>query len=147
MSADAEGGGAMLRENRLPLDVRIVTYYLYALSILFFLLGLSVITGFAEPQPHRILLGCVEVASRPADSLDKLLAGAAFLFCARGLMRRSRFVWWFSLVFFVYCSTDALLILPERPIGVAVSIGIDIALIVWLWFRKDVYGLQPRETA
>ncbi len=139
--------GTIVDKSRLPLDVRIVAYYLYAMGFLFFVLSLLIGTALAESQPRRMLLGSVVIASRLADSVDNLAGGLGFLFCAWGLMRRIRFAWWFSLIFFVHCSTYVVLVLPQFKVDVA-SIAIDAALIAWLWFRRELYGvhLGPKGT-
>jgi len=139
--------GGTSRERKTPLDVRIVAYYLYANSLLFLSLSFFIATGVASPQPHRALLGSVMVTSRLADSIDKLTAGTLFLFCAWGLMRRVGFTWWFSLIVFIYGSTNALLVLPEQQIHVAISIAIDIVLIVWLYLRRDLYGICVKKNS
>jgi lysylphosphatidylglycerol synthetase-like protein (DUF2156 family) len=132
--------GVVSLARKVPLDVRIVAYYLYANALLCFVSIPFVVSGSSEPQSHRVLLGLVLIASTLADSVYNLTTGICYLLCAWGLMRRAQWAWWFSLIFFVYASTDALLFLPGHRVTVAMSVAIDIALITWLWFRRDLFG-------
>ncbi len=145
MNSDIAGNrrGATSHEGKVPLDVRIVTYYLYAAGFVFLAVGLLTGIGLAAPEPHRALFGSVLIASRLADSVDKFVSGICFVFCAWGLMRRMRLAWWFSLILFVYCLTFVVLLFPEYRVDVR-SVAIGGALIAWLWFRRELYGVHAK---
>ena len=140
LETEKKDSGVISHARKVPLDVRIVAYYLYATAVLFLVLGAYAAIGSAEPHVRPILLGSVIVTSRLTDSVETLASGIGFLFCAWALMRRIRFAWWFSLVFLFYCLTDAALVFSEYPLALGGgSIAIDIVLIAWLFFRRGLY--------
>jgi hypothetical protein len=132
---------AVVYKSGRPTDIRIVAYYLYGIGSLFLMVGFLIGTGLAKPQPHRMLFGSVVVASRLADSVDKVTGGVGFLLCACGLTRRIRFAWWFSLIFSVHCLTYVVLVVPEFQVDVP-GVALNAASIAWLWFRRDYYGVH-----
>jgi hypothetical protein len=94
-----------------------------------------------------VLFGTVVIVNGLADGIYTLLTGLCWLFCAWGLMRGIKFAWWFAMIFLVYFLTDEVLLLPRYPLPFAIGIAIQILLIVWLWFRRGLYGIRLKKGA
>jgi predicted anti-sigma-YlaC factor YlaD len=137
--------GTIVYKSRPPLDVRIVAYFLYGVG--FLQVVFSVLLGAQVGKPvgietRRVLLGTVVLSSALADAIYMLCLGTCHLFCAWGLMRRAGFSWWFALAFFIYYLIDEAFLFPKHHAVVLIGGAMGIALIAWLWFRRERYGVH-----
>jgi len=128
---------------RPPLDVRIAAYLLYVGGSLQLALTFLLMTPVALPgAAHRVFLGAVTITTNTAEAVYLLCMAACNLVCAWGLMRYHKWAWWFTVTYSIYYSTDAALILPNHQLSTAITFAINAALIAWLWFRRELYGVR-----
>jgi len=136
--------GAIVYKSRPPLDVRIVAYYLYSLVVFRVVLAILLIGGVIESaESHRVLFGTVVLSSSLSDAVHAFLTGLYYLLCAWGLMRRIKWAWWFSLLFILlFSSPDGAFTFPKHQVNAVICVATDMALITWLWFRRELYGVH-----
>lgn len=126
--------------DRTPLDLLVVACLLFAVSLLCMAFGLLLVSGVARPlTPFPQFYGLAPIRSGRIYSIFMFCAGAGHLFCAWGLMRHMKLAWWFSLVFYFYLLTEWLFLLLMDS-GGAISVGMYVAVILWLWFRRDLFN-------
>ena len=130
-------------KGRPPLDVRIVRGLCFLVALGQVPLGILFWSGAIKlVGTYRVFLGAVVVASEPAAGVYALFIGLCWLFCAWGLMRRTGRAWWFATVFSAYYLIDEALQFSRSPRDFVIGATIQISLIVWLWFRREYYGVH-----
>jgi len=139
--------GTIVHRRLPPLDVRIVAYFLYGMGFLLLALSLLLSIGVARsPESHRVLLGTVAVASGTVEAVYRSCTSVCTLFCAWGLLRHTKFAWWFTVMFHMYLWADAALSSPASfsryPLNMAIGGAISMSLFAWLWYRKELYGVH-----
>jgi len=135
--------GTISGKSRPPRDVRIVAYLFYIGGFAGVLVSILLCSGLTEPdESHRVLLRAVVLANGLTQGVYTLFMGLCYLFIAWGLMRGVRLGWWFAMIYIVYCSAEGVLQFPGYPVAVTIGIVINISLIAWLWFRRELYGIH-----
>ncbi len=138
-------------KTKVPVDVRIVAYFLYAVSFFQLAIGCFLITGMGRLEPNftrRVLFGTVLLSTELYHSIYTLCMGSVRLLCAWGLIRGRKFVWCLTLIFFVYELIDMLFLFPQDELNGSIGIIISITIIIWLCFRRKLYkvGLKQGPT-
>jgi uncharacterized membrane protein YczE len=137
--------GTIVRKTLPPLDVRIVVYYLYSFGFLEFGLSLLLGIGVAKPvgdAPWRVLLTTVVLTSNLAQGVYTFSMSCITLSCAWGLKRRMKFAWWLALIYHVYLAIDGVFVFAKYPVNTAIGVAMTAVVIVWLWLRRELYGVH-----
>jgi hypothetical protein len=130
-------------KSRRPLDVRIVAYFSYFVALAHVPLGIIFCCGATKlVGSYPVLFGVLVIANEAAAGVYKLLTGLCWLFCGWGLLRGATFTWWFAMIFSVYYLTDEALQFSRSPRDFAIGATIQILLVVWLWFRRELYDVH-----
>ena len=145
---DEEYAGVISRMSRPPLDVRIVARLFFTAGILAVLRGVLLCSGRIEPaSSYGALLGTAVLASGLSQGVHSFIVGFYCLLCDWDLRRAVKFVWWLLMIFSAYHLIDRLVVFPIYSIAVMVVIAGYISVIVWLWFRRELYDIHLKKDA
>jgi len=148
---NSEQNEASSYRTKMPVDVRIVAYLLYAIGFFQLTVGCFLITGMGRlgtNYTRRVLFGTVLLYTELSHSIYTICLGFVHLLCAWGLIRGRKFSWWLLLIYYIYYIIDDVFLFQQhRPIAL-IGFGISIAIITWLCFRRQLYkvGLKQGPT-
>ena len=138
-----------LFHEKAPLDVRIVVWLLVVGTIMELLIGSLLVLGIGHSPPNhhtKIFWGLV-VPSDLFLGVYTFAHAVTGLIGAYGLARLSKFGWWFVFFLDIYGMSDAYFRSQEYPVTVTIGICLGLATIVWLIYRRQLYGIGARANA
>ena len=134
-------------KTKIPIDVRIVSIFLYAIG--FFQLACSclLITGMARlgDKVQHLFFNIFTPSTELSISIFVFCLGFIHLLCAWGLIRFRNFSWWLLLINdMYYIIVDGFLFQVHR-LNALIGLGISIAIITWLFFRRQLYKVSLKQ--
>jgi hypothetical protein len=130
-------------KTKIPIDVRIVAYFLYAIG--FFQLACSclLITGIARlgDITNHLSFGISLPSAELSISILILCLGFIHLLCAWGLIRSRNFSWWLLLIKEMYYIIVGVFLFQVHRLNALIGLGISISIIAWLFFRRHLYNV------
>ena len=130
--------------KKMPLDVRIVKWFLFVVSFISFCIGLLLLSGLSHisSTDHRVILfGILSLTSGLSFGIYYSCMGFMAFFCGYWLSKRAKLGWWCLFIESMYNSSDALLIFSHHKLSVLIGISINLGLIIWLFYRRRLYGI------
>ena len=131
-------------KTKIPIDVRIVAYFLYAIGFIQLVLSILLITGIGrlgDNHTRRVLFGIILLSSELDFTIYMLCLSFVHLLCGWGLIRKCKFIWWFTLIFQINYIIDGVFLFEQHKLVALIGLGIDIAIITWLCFRRQLYNV------
>lgn len=131
-------------DRRMPLDVQIIAWIIVAsaiISIFSIVLLLCGLIRFPSGYSRPILFGLTSLDSNLSSGIYSSVTAALDLICAYGLIRGQAYAWWLVLILYLCGLADTLLIYFEAPITATLSLCMTVAIIVWLVYRRRLYGI------
>jgi len=145
---DSEGKGTQNDtfscKTKVPMDVRIVAYLLYAFGFIQLTVAALLITGIGRTEyveTRRVLFGTVLFSTSSVWAIYMLCTGLAHVLAAWALIRKLKFGWWFALLYSIYYLIEDAFWFPENELMALIGIIISICIITWLCFRRHAYGI------
>lgn len=134
--------------HKIPIDIRIVAYFLYIIG--FFQLAFSIllftkIGHLGDNYTRRIFFGTILLSTELNFSIYMLFMAFTHLLCACGLIRINKFFWFFALVYSIYYLIDGAFLFQQHRLTALIGIGISIAIISWLYFRRKLYMVGSKQ--
>jgi len=144
MATDVNGAHSEAGSCRakVPVDIRILAYFLYAVGFFQLACSVSLITGVGRlggNEMRRVFFGIVLLSTELDFAIYMFCMGFAHLLCAWELIRINKFGWWFTMIFSLYELIDAVFLFPKHKLVASIGIVIGIVIITWLWFRRQFY--------
>ncbi|MCD4830524.1 MAG: hypothetical protein K8R02_01800 [Anaerohalosphaeraceae bacterium] len=111
-------------------------------ACLFFLLGVSLLIGFAD-IPHQdsrpALFGMVWLVSELEFGIYYILISSATMLTVFGIVRKYKWGWWFLIILSVYHIINNFLVLPRFETSITIIAIIKIGIIFWLIYRREFF--------
>jgi hypothetical protein len=130
--------------NKSPLDVRIVSYFIFAVSLLMLVCSALLITGIGRLGPRQIqqvFFGTISLSSGLSFAIYMICTGFLKLLCAWGLLRCIKSAWWLMFIYCLYEIVDMIFLYSYDELNASVGLIINIVIIVWLIFRRQLYNV------
>ncbi len=131
-------------KTKIPIDVRIVAYFLYAIGFIQLVFSILLITGIGrlgEDYTRRILFGTVLLSTKLNFTIYMLCLCFVHFLCAYKLIRVRKFGWWFTLAYNIYYIIEDMFLFQQHTLNAFISLVISIAIITWLLFRRQLYNI------
>jgi len=131
-------------KTKIPIDVRIVAYFFYAVGFTQSAFGILLITGIGrlgENYTRQVFFGAVLLSTKLNFTIYMLCLGFAHFLCAWELIRRRKFGWWFTMVYHMYYIIEDIFLFQQHRLNVFIGFIISIAIITWLCFRRQLYNV------
>jgi len=136
--------------HKIPIDIRIVAYFLYVIGffqLAFSILLITKIGHLGDNYTRRIFFGTILLSTELNFSIYMLCLAFAHLLCAWGLIRINKFFWFFALIYSIYYLIDGAFLFQQHRLTALIGIGISIAIISWLCFRRQLYMVGFKQGA
>lgn len=127
---------------RLPIDIRVVMALGITSCIVHFGLVALMILGVghvSEDTESRVLFGTIVLSSELSYGINAFMSGLLSVVFVHGLFRRTRWAWWYALVFMLYGVGDSAFGLTSLPVVAATSMLLSAGTIVWLVCRRQLF--------
>jgi hypothetical protein len=131
-----------------PIDVRIVSYFLYAIGFLQMALSMFLITGIGRlgaNQIRRALFGTILLSTELSFAIYMLCTGFLRLLCAWGLIRYRKFAWFLMFIYCIYDIMDMIYLYSTDKLNASFGLIINTAIIIWLLFRRSQYKIGIKQ--
>lgn len=135
--------------GKMPLDLRIVITLGIISCVIYFGTVVALLLGIAHvpaDNPGSALFGLVTLSTDQSRGIHDFVIGVAGLVSIYGLWHRTGWVWWYELAFMAYAFVDSAFSFSSDPITVTVSMLLSASVIVWLLYRRQLFGIGSRET-
>ena len=134
-----------LKPKKAPLDIKFIGGVSFVFSLCLSLLGFMLISGIAKvsstEDPRRVFMGIFLIESEFSHGLHELSYGLLGIIAALGLIWLKNWAWYMTLGLFVICFIDYLFVFSRSSVTTnIVYFIIDLSFIVWLFYRKPLFG-------
>lgn len=130
--------------GRVTLDIKIVGFIVGLAFFLFLLLGLLFLSGLAHVPIRDVrpaLFGILSLVSDIQFGLYFFCIGIIGIFSAYGIVKKFKVAWWSLLILLIDRLLNGLLMLPDYIVSISIGSGLSVAIIIWLVYRRRLYGI------
>jgi len=131
-----------------PIDVKIVAWFFIIVGIFSLLSVMLLITGIAQlpsDNPRKVFFGTFNLVSDTSNIIYFLLIGMMNLITGYILKKGSKIGWWLAFAASINGISDSILLgFSKHKISTMTGIIIDLSIIIWLLYRRQIYNIGSR---